>query len=43
MEITFVFQIPYALMIGAEAYFTKEKEIDGVALHFLLFTVEFRW
>tara|TARA_E500000075_G_scaffold111918_1_gene106746 strand:- start:1770 stop:1901 length:132 start_codon:yes stop_codon:yes gene_type:complete len=43
MDITFVFQVPYALMIGAEAYVTKEKEIDGIAFHFLVFTVELRW
>lgn len=47
MDIRFIIQPPYAIMVGAEAITNLTVEdkvvVDGITLHFLLFSVEFMW
>lgn len=42
-NINFVFQPPYALIIGAEVFQSTGEKIDGFAIHLLLFSVEVYW
>jgi hypothetical protein len=42
-SINFIFQPPYALMVGAEVFQSNEDKIDGFAIHLLLFSVEVYW
>ena len=47
MELRIIIQPPYALLAGIEAInrYNDDDEIvtDGVAFHFLLVSLEFRW
>lgn len=47
MELRIIIQPPYALLVGFEAinhYNDQDKIVtDGVALHFLLVSLEIRW
>jgi len=47
MEIRIIIQPPYAFLVGFEAVNRIDQDdsivVDGVAFHFLLISVEFRW
>tara|TARA_X000001316_G_C911589_1_gene26785 strand:- start:365 stop:517 length:153 start_codon:yes stop_codon:yes gene_type:complete len=47
MIFRFIFQPPFALMVGLEAIGVESETgktiVEGVALHFLLFSIEINW
>lgn len=47
MDIRFIIQPPYAMMVGMEAITSLTVEdnvvVDGITLHLLLFSIEFMW
>lgn len=47
MELRFIIQPPYAMLVGLEAinhYGDDDQiEVSGIALHFLLLSLEIRW
>lgn len=47
MELRIILQPPFAMLVGLEAINRLDESdniiVDGIALHFLLFSLEFRW